>query len=376
MPTKNPFPWYAPRFWHGMPSRVWWPLLHSHGWRIGASRLHFATSVSVSTAFNDLCGSVQHILHGKRIRNTPLAGPPVFVLGHWRSGTTLLHELLHLDDRFASPNTFQCFAPWHFLVTESGFTRFGNFLLPSKRPMDDMKAGWTLPQEDEFALMSLGAASPYTLIAFPNEKPSIDTLATATFPADQLPRWKELFDWFMRALTYHSNRPLILKSPPHTGRIALLAAMYPDAKFVHIARDPRAMIPSTMKLWSSLCEHQSLQRPSADANAYEDFVFACFERMYAGYFADKSSLSNDRLIEISYESLTQDPEATMSNIYSSLQLGGFDEVRDRIKTRMQSDRDYKVNQWQLPDPLANRIQTSCHQYKDVYGYNSGRGETN
>src|SRR5262249_33511021 len=42
---------------------------------------------------------------------------PIFILGHWRSGTTLLHELLALDDRLLSPTTFQCFNPQRFLLT-------------------------------------------------------------------------------------------------------------------------------------------------------------------------------------------------------------------------------------------------------------------
>ena len=40
------------------------------------------------------------------------------IIGHWRSGTTMLHELLILDPRHTFPNTYQCFEPLHFLWTE------------------------------------------------------------------------------------------------------------------------------------------------------------------------------------------------------------------------------------------------------------------
>src|SRR5262249_6786987 len=43
---------------------------------------------------------------------------PLFVLGHWRSGTTHLHNLLALDERFAFPNFFQVFHPHTFLGCE------------------------------------------------------------------------------------------------------------------------------------------------------------------------------------------------------------------------------------------------------------------
>ncbi len=369
MQTKNKFPWYAPLFWHGMPSRVWWPLLKSHDWSFDWKRLHFVTSVSLTTLFTDPAAACQHLLFGKAIEATKLVGPPVFILGHWRSGTTLLHELLHLDDRFASPNTYQCFAPWHFLLTEGLMTRFGNFLVPKRRPMDNMKAGWKLPQEDEFALMALGAESSYTRIAFPRYPVSIDTLATGTFPPDKLEPWKRNFEWLLKALTYRLQKTLILKSPPHTGRLGLLSQMYPDAKFVHISRNPMSMIPSTIKLWKSLDHVQGLQAYEDDASV-EDYVFNCFERMYEGYNEARPNLPADRLIEIEYETLIADPVASVEKIYDRLGLGQFESVRQKVHDRMDVDRDYQTNVWKCESSLEEKIKTRCKQYCDQYAYAS------
>ena len=97
--------------------------------------------------------------------------PPIFILGHWRSGTTLLHELLVQDPRHTFPNTYQCFDPCHFLLTERLVRRYCNWLLPARRIMDNMPVGWERPQEDEFALALLGQPSPYLTIAFPNRGP-------------------------------------------------------------------------------------------------------------------------------------------------------------------------------------------------------------
>ena len=65
---------------------------------------------------------------------------PVFVLGHPRTGTTLLHSLLALDEeRFTFCDTFMAGFPHCFLF----FERFGKFLfsgiLSETRPMDNMK---------------------------------------------------------------------------------------------------------------------------------------------------------------------------------------------------------------------------------------------
>ena len=183
-PQHIQYPVLSPRFWHGMPSRVWLPLLFNNSFRVSLSRLHIASGVTAFMPVSDLLGLAQHCIYGRRIAQTQLAGPPLFVRGHWRSGTTLLHELLGLDDRFASPTTFQCFAPSHFLLTESVVSNYGNWLIPNRRPMDNMKAGWSFPQEDEFALMNLGAPTPYLRIASLREElpgtPILALTASAT----------------------------------------------------------------------------------------------------------------------------------------------------------------------------------------------------
>jgi omega-hydroxy-beta-dihydromenaquinone-9 sulfotransferase len=171
-PSVNKYPLRAPRFWHGMRSGLWWSMLARNGFRVSPRRLHLALGVSFFTPFNDLLGLIQHLAYGRKIEQTQLTHDPVFVLGHWRSGTTLMHELLVLDEQFASASTYACFAPWHFLISEKLMVKFGSGLIPDKRPMDNMRAGWELPQEDEFALMNLvrrTCASPFRSPSHPGQ---------------------------------------------------------------------------------------------------------------------------------------------------------------------------------------------------------------
>ena len=126
----------------------WLRLLASHGFRVHPTRWGIALGATVTAGFNSKMRLVQLAFRGHAIQKTQLPQDPLFVLGHWRSGTTFLHELLSLDQRFHTPTTYQCFAAPHFLITESVLTRLLWFLIPSKRPMDNMKAGWHAPQED------------------------------------------------------------------------------------------------------------------------------------------------------------------------------------------------------------------------------------
>lgn len=364
----NPYPPLAPRFWHGMPSHVWWPLLARNGFRVSPSRLHMAGALVFFTLFNDLLGSIQYLLHGRAIHRTQLAGPPVFILGHWRSGTTMMHELLQLDDRFTSPNTYQCFAPWHFLLSQGWIHRFGNFLLPAKRPMDNMKVGWSLPQEDEFALMVLGAPTPYYRIAFPYRPvPHMDSLGSQSFNPHDLRRWKASIDWFFRALTYHTGKPLIIKSPPHTGRLGILAEMYPDAKFIHMVRDPRKLYPSTKKMWLALGEVQSLQRGDNEESLHR-FVIDCFHRMYDSFEIDRHGLPSDRIVDVRYEDLVKQPSETIASIYEQLGLGKSEAVIAKMAERQSKETGYQTNQHPVNDELEKIIQQDWSEYSRRYGY--------
>lgn len=351
-----------------MPSKVWLPLLFENSFRVSLSRLHIASGVTAFMPISDLLGLTQHAIFGRRIAATKLAGPPLFILGHWRSGTTLLHELLGMDDRYASPTTFQCFAPSHFLLTETVVSKYGNWLIPNRRPMDNMKAGWALPQEDEFALMNLGAPTPYRRLVFPcHDYPFQSTLASNGFSPKELDRWKYLFDWFLKALTFKSNKPLILKSPPHTGRIGLLKSMYPDAKFVHIVRDPRKLFPSTMKLWNSLDQVQSIQVGEYQSKLKE-FVLRSLPTMYTSFENDRKGLSEQQLIDVRYEDLIENPVNVCKQIYEQLDLKNFDKIEPLIQNRSWLEKEYKTNRFGLTPEEEAEIMTAWENYATKYGY--------
>src|SRR4051794_23449572 len=89
----NPYPWYSPRFWHGMRPLVWWKLLAAHGFRDHPLRWPMVFLISLITPLNSLFAIVQWLWFGRRIEEAKIEHAPIFIIGHWRSGTTYLHEL-------------------------------------------------------------------------------------------------------------------------------------------------------------------------------------------------------------------------------------------------------------------------------------------
>ncbi|MEM8736584.1 MAG: sulfotransferase [Planctomycetota bacterium] len=309
----------------------------------------------------------QAVLWGRQIRETQIEQPPIFIIGHWRSGTTLLHELLVTNPAFASPSTYQCFAPSHFLMSQPWMTRFGKFLLPKQRPMDNMAAGWRLPQEDEFALMNLGLKSPYLRIAFPkSERDVLKWLDLRSVPESECRLWMQGFLEFLRVLTFHnSGKRLVLKSPTHTGRLGVLAEMFPDAKFIHLTREPTTMFSSTLRLWDSLEQVQALG-VSDSTEQLERYVAECNQVMYQGFVRDRSSLDNAQIVDVRYQELAENPRGVVERLYEELQLGDFQDCEAALDARLENHRDYKPNRHQISEELERKVAEYWPQYCEYF----------
>lgn len=316
---------------------------------------------------NSLLGQLQRIIYGRWIAKTEIKPKPIFILGHWRSGTTFLHELLSRDDRFAFSNSLHCFAPSHFLLSGWLITHMFGFLLPKRRPTDNMATGWLRPQEDEFAMMAMGADSPYFRIAFPNRPaPDMCLLDMVDVPEKKLRKWKRSLTQFMKLLTFRYPRRLVLKSPPHTGRLAVLKELFPDACFVHLVRSPYEVFPSTRRLWNSLDQVQGLQLSRQEG--LDEYVLSSLERMYDSFEVARASIPDSQIIDIRYEDLTSNPLDVLRTIYEHFSLGDFDVVVDRFSDYCEQQKDYQPNQYYLQEDEREQVRLRWAKYFERYGY--------
>ncbi len=373
---RNAFPLYAPRFWHGMRMRPWLRLLIRNRFRVHPFRMPMVVMVTGCALFNSAAARIQNWRYGRRIAQTRIELPPLFVIGHWRSGTTFLHELLTLDERFTSPTTFECFAPEHFLVTKGFMPKLIQYLIPAKRPMDDVEMGLDRPQEDEIALCAMGAPTPMARLAFPNHEPPYPgSLNLDEAAPGELAAWRSALQQFVRSVSMsRPTKRLVLKSPPHTGRIAYLAEMFPGAQFVHIARDPRAIFGSTVRLWKTLDYDQGFQIPRHEHLV--EYVFQACETMYRGYENQRKHIAPENLHELRYEDLVQDPSSELSKIYDKLNFGQFEDVRPAIEAFMHGRRQYRAACYNLPADLEAEIRRRWAFYFERYGYDVDRVRVN
>ena len=359
--------WWHGRIWLGFSFGDWMRFLWHHRFAVSPHRIPSAIIITIVSLGHSFFRLMQQIIYGRRIARTQIVDGPVFIIGHWRSGTTMLHEILGRDERFAYPTNYQCFAPHHFLLTQWIIARWFGFLLPSQRPMDSMLVDWNRPQEDEFALCVLGERSPYWKLAFSNRDQCQEYIDLKNVPPAALQRWKRTLLRFVKLLTFHyRGKPIILKSPTHTGRVKVLMDLFPRARFIHIVRDPCVLYPSTVNMWKKMYAWQQMQTPRFEG--LEEFVYQTFEQMYAAFEEARPLLPKNRLYEIRYEDLVRDPLGNLRAMYDQLELGDFDAALPAIEKYVEEISDYKPNRYEISPELRAEIHRRWSRYAEQYGY--------
>lgn len=327
----------------GITTGDWFRLLKENRFHIAPAYWHRAAVISVLSVFNSLHRRRETRLYHEKIVATEITRPPVFILGHWRSGTTHLHNLLAQDNlNFAFPNTYQVVNPHTFLSTEEANTRRFAWMIPAKRPMDNMALSFQSPQEDEFAPLLISLLSSYLGVSFPRREEHYNRYLTfhqAT--PEEISNWKNALLWFLKKLTLKYDRPLLLKSPPHTARVRILLKLFPDAKFIHIHRHPAEVFQSFRHYYDTAMWHTYLQIP--DRSKIDDEIIARYQTLYVAYLADLPLIPPHNLHEVSFEQLESDPVATLSGIYRQLSFPGFGQALPKFESYLATLRSYEKN---------------------------------
>lgn len=329
---------------------------------VGIRRYPLILSVAATSCINSI------VVRLSGLKSRPPARSPVIILGFWRSGTTWLHDLLSADPRHVAPTTVQCLYPRSFPAAEYLAPIVYPFI-PRKRPMDAMAVSPTSPQEDEFAILNAGLASPYRYFAFPSAMADkIDS--TGCWPETESERMEWLDTWrrFVDQLAFRAGgRRLVLKSPAHTGRIGQILKAYPDAKFVHISRAPTSLLASNLNMFEAFTATQTFEARLPSQKARAEMVFRLFRRVYDSYFAEREMIPSGNLLEISYEHLIDDPAALASQIYGFLRAEG--KVPEEVRLMIGARQNYQPEKHEtLSEEDLARLRLECADYSEAFGY--------
>lgn len=237
--------------------------------------------------------------------------------------------------------------------------------------MDDVEIALDSPQEEEFALLSLGARSPYEALLAPS---SLGEALALGDPSDlsesECRHWQATFEYFLRGVCAAEGfRPLILKSPPHGYRLKLLQRLLPRARFVLIVRSPAVVYESTVRMWRKLFELYSMEEIPPE----EDTRRAVLEdrpRFEAKLAAGLAEVASDRLALIRYEDLVREPIGTVAALYEQLRLDGFTRVGAAIAASLDRSGCYSARNATPPLQWQERLRAEWRPIFERYGYSA------
>jgi hypothetical protein len=272
---------------------------------------------------------------------------PVFVVGPWRSGTTVMHELLVAATGCATPRTWQCMDPCAFRLP-----RRERKPAAVARPMDGLEIRDDSPQEDEFALLALGVDSAYRAFWMPHRLPELQhTLDPDHWLAH--PQWLAPWEAFLRGvLATQGNadpQPLILKSPNHTYRIASILQRFPRARFVWMLRDPVQVFHSNRKMWGEMFAMHGLG--AVQTGALDVFLVQAMQATERGLRTALDRSDHDRWACVSHDALRERPMAVVEQIVDRLRLPRALQ-RDALPATLDRVRRGRVEAYARPLPAA------------------------
>ena len=289
------------------------------------------------------------------ITRTEITSPPVFVLGHWRSGTTYVHQLMAQNEDFTSITFLHTMIPGLYL-SGSIFKTVLRASLPEKRPMDNVKIDINSVEEEEYALGNLSPYSFYHALSFPKRMRRIFDryVLFDNVPSAVVEKWKSIYVRFLKKVTFSSGgKRLLLKNPANTGRVRVLLEMFPDAKFVHIYRNPYVVYSSTMNWLDKELVLTALQ--DVDESVIREQALVNYEKMMRRYLEERHLIPEQNLIELKFEDIEANPLVEMERIYNHLDIEFSQQTRDKIKDLVNSMSSYRKNRYRLSDKARKEI---------------------
>lgn len=308
----------------------------------------------------------------RRIRRVNISKPPVFIIGFWRSGTTLLHNLLCLTPGTAYITTYQTVFP-NLLGHSWWFKPIIGKFWPTHRPFDDVKLGMDLPQEEEIALANVQDVSFYNLLCFPKDFDRFydKELFMKDLDNKLIARWKsEYLKLIRKAILNNKGDRFISKSPSNMARISQILEMFPDARFIFLYRDPYKTIESFYRFFKEVMPVIQVQ----DAN--EELTRKRLTRVYVDlvrqYYLDKDKIPPQNLMEIKFEDFSKNAVEGLSRIFDQFGIPGFEDARQYFESYLDEMSGFKQTKYDITHETIKWVNEYACDIVDRLDY-PGRG---
>ena len=331
-----------------------------------------AAFVSLTTALTSPLRIWERVRYGRIIKRTVIHPSPIFIIGHWRSGTTHLHNLISQDENLGYLSTFQAMAPGFCLVGDKWIKERiekKTSSLYSTRLIDNIPLSLDAPQENEFALANMTPYSFLHAFTFPKQAGYFFEryVLFDGIPEAELSRWIEAYLTILKKATLRSGgKRLVLKNCADSARIRTLLDLFPDAKFIHIHRNPYRVFLSTLHLYKTVIPRSQLQ--DIGLEEVEEYVLRFYSELMERFLADSSLIPSGNLVEVRFEDLEEEPLIQLRRIYDELGIPGFAAAEPSFRSYIDSIVDYKKNTYEMDGEVIEKVNRRWRFAFDQWGY--------
>lgn len=311
---------------------------------------------------------IERLRFKRKIKKYQLEEDPIFIIGHWRSGTTFLHYLFAQDKSKGLVSNIEVYAP-HFFLAFPKFTRkLIEISLPETRPMDEIKINADLPGEEEHSLGAIDKYGFFHSMIFPRNFKTYASYKSfeKTKPKD-LVRWKRRYTHFIKKVAYkNKGKIMVLKNPANTYRVQYLKEMYPNAKYIHLYRNPYEVYASSIRFHLDTYGIFSLQ--TWEDEVVKKDVLDIYKELYYNWEQKIEGIPKENWIDIKYEDFIKEPMKTLEQVYKELNIKGFDENKQKYIDFIESQKDYKPLEYEFSDDFIKLVNENCDHIFKRFGY--------
>ncbi|MBG0771376.1 MAG: sulfotransferase, partial [Anaerolineaceae bacterium] len=280
---------------------------------------------------------------------------PIFIIGNFRSGTTLLHRLLVKDERTTGMQSWEIYlAPsviqrklihWIMKINRLVGNPIAYVLKAFDKALQEYSymhpTGLQEIEEDSHVLLHIW--STYDLFAF---FPFPELIRNYIYYDDAVSEGQKKIDmtYYREVLKRHiytnPGKRYISKSPSFSAKVRTLHEQFPDAKFINLMRSPKSVIPSSVSMYAN--HWRTYGDPEEEfPQTGPKVIMEQARHWYIYPHRYLKTLPENQYILVQYEDLVQDPEAAIEQIYTQFGIEMTPEFQQILHAESEKSKKYK-----------------------------------
>jgi hypothetical protein len=253
---------------------------------------------------------------------------PFIIVGVPRSGTTILHRMLSADAGNAGIPMWRLYRPFPIIGKKDNRQAMTRLELQFRRPVFPEMDSKHIIREDkeEECIWMMGLT--FHSICFWVVAP-VSSYAEWLFVQDQKKYYQEYSLLLKVQQQATPGKRLVLKAPDHTPNLGTLLSVIPNARVIHLHRNPTTCLTSANSMFYSA--HRAVTNDINPRRMAEINKKMYSHYLEAGRKARIDPAVNNAVLDVQYDQLVKDPMQTVKDIYAHFGTPWSDEYQERLK---------------------------------------------